>query len=533
MPESIELTINGDRHLVLAEPGRSLLVVLREELGLTGAKYGCAVGACGACTVLVNGASTRACITPAAEVSGREVTTIEGLAPHNEPHPVQAALLAVGAMQCGYCTPGMVLAAAELLRSYPDPDDAQIIDALDGNICRCCAYPRILTAVRRAAEQSSAPPGEADKTEDTQRLPHGAPLAARALNASRVPWDLHSTEERDYFDVLDDGLVTVLPPSEGASGQPGPPWQRSGGAWLHVGANGTITAFTGKVDVGQDNQTALAMLVAEELSVPLQQVRMVMGDTDVCPFDTGTLGSRSMPDAGQPLAATAAAARQALIAMAATAWEVDPSRLRATDGAVKTVVPRGDTVPPGDTPDPDGPGSPRGKIRTASYGELLRGVRRIVTATADAPVSDRRAWRTAGQPTRKPHAAAAVSGAKRFTCDLSLPAMLHGKVLRPPAYGARLRDADLRRAADVPDVIVVREGSFVAVAGPDPVTAAHALALIEASWDHVAQPSTRPAMSGPRSPRLTCSSPRPTRRPTSRTCHSSRGRRWPCGPRGG
>src|SRR6266700_465428 len=130
MPQLIQLTINGAQRQVAAETERSLLVVLREELGLTGAKYGCAVVSCGACTVLVYGASTRACITAASEVSGREVKTNEGIATHNEPHPVQAAMLAVGAMQCGSCTPGMVLAAAELLSSYPDPDDAQIIDAL-------------------------------------------------------------------------------------------------------------------------------------------------------------------------------------------------------------------------------------------------------------------------------------------------------------------------------------------------------------------------------------------------------------------
>ncbi len=514
MPESIELTINGVTRGVPTAPERSLLVVLREELGLTGAKYGCAVGACGACTVLVDGAPTRACVTPAAEVTGHAVTTIEGLAAPDEPHPVQAALLATGAMQCGYCAPGMVLAAAALLRAHPDPDDAQIIDALDGNICRCCAYPRILTALRRAANQSSAAPSEADKTTDTERLPPGAPLSAHAgssepppsgvspdgtvsprtavaplLNPSHGPWDLLAPDERDYFELLDDGLVAVAPPSESASGQPGP-WQRNGGAWLHVAADGgVVTAFSGKVDVGQDNRTALAMLVAEELSVPLHMVRMVLGDTDVCPFDIGTFGSRSMPDAGQALAATAAAAKQALIAMAATAWEVDPSGLRATDGGVATALPRRDTATPGDAPDPDGAGSPRREIRTASYGELLHGARRIVTATGRAPVSERRTWRTAGQPTRRPYAAAAVRGAKRFTSDLSLPGMLHGKVLRPPAHGATLRDADLRRAADVPGVVVVRDGSFVAVAGPDPVTAAHALGQIDAAWDRAAQPA--------------------------------------------
>ena len=126
-----------------------------------------------------------------------------------------------------------------------------------------------------------------------------------------------------------------------------------------------------------------------------------------------------------------------------------------------------------------------------SYGDLLRGLRRIVTAAPDAPVTDRRAWRTAGQPTLKREAAAAVAGAKRFTSDLTLPGMLHGKVLRPPAYGATLRAADLRRARAVPGVVVVHEGSFAGVAGPDPLTAARAVALIDAEWDQAAQPRER------------------------------------------
>lgn len=463
MPEFTELIINGARHSVAVEPERSLLVVLREELGLTGAKYGCAVGACGACTVLVSGVPARACVTPAAEVAGRPVTTIEGLTPEEGLHPAQAALLATGAVQCGYCMPGMVVAAAALLATHPDPDEAQIVRALDGNICRCCAYPRILTAVGQAAQMSrTMPPTGPGHAEDAERLTRAVP----SFDPAHRPWDLLPPEERGYFDVLSDGLVTILPPRQRSSGPPGP-WQHAGGAWLHVGAGGMVTAFTGKVDVGQDNATALAMLVAEELRVPLAAVRMVMGDTDVCPFDIGTFGSRSMPDAGQDLLAAAATARQELTAMAATAWEVDPGKLSAGDGSVKD----------------------NSTGRTVTYAELLRGVRRTVTAAGDAPLTDRRAWRTAGTPTPKPSAAAAVRGARRFTSDLSLPGMLHGKVLRPPAYGATLRAAGLSAARRLPGVIAVHEGSFVAVAAPDPVTAAHALGLIDAQWDRTAQPT--------------------------------------------
>ena len=489
MPRLVELNVNGTRREVAAEPDRSLLVVLREELGLTGAKYGCAVGACGACTVLVDGTPARACVTPPDEVAGRAVTTIEGLNPDGPPHPVQAALAAVNAAQCGYCIPGMVLAAAALLAEHPAPSDAQIIDALNGNVCRCCAYPRIMRAVRSAAAPPRAvvsePSRETDKTDVTKRLPRatgglnpshagGGVRSASGVSPARLlsprtstPWDLLTAGERGYFDVLPDGLVSVLPPEEGLSGHHGP-W-RPGGAWIHVGADGTVTAFTGKVDVGQDNATALSLLVAEELGVPPQTVTMVMGDTDVCPFDMGTFGSRSMPDAGQTLEIAAAAARQALIAMAATGWEVEPGLLSVSGGAVLN--------------------NSSGAV--ASYGELLRGVRQIVTATYDAPVTDRRAWRTAGQPTRRAEARLAAAGAKVFASDLALPGMLHGKILRPPAYGATLRTADLSRARQVPGVIALHDGSFAGVAAPHPVTAARALSLIEAQWARTAQPGER------------------------------------------
>src|SRR5947207_13602165 len=137
-----ELTVNGARHELSLEPDRSLLQVLREELGLTGAKYACGEGACGACTVLVDGEPVRACVTQAREAAGRAVTTVEGLASAAGLHPVQRAFAETAAFQCGYCTPGMVVTAAALLDRNPSPTDEEIRQHLQGNLCRCCAYPR-------------------------------------------------------------------------------------------------------------------------------------------------------------------------------------------------------------------------------------------------------------------------------------------------------------------------------------------------------------------------------------------------------
>jgi aerobic-type carbon monoxide dehydrogenase small subunit (CoxS/CutS family) len=147
----LALTINGTRRSVAAPPEESLLSVLRNRLNLTGTKYGCGEGQCGACTVLLDGRPVRSCRTAVAEAVGRKVTTIEGLARNGQLHPVQSAFLEAEAFQCGYCTPGMIVSAVGLLQSNPNPDDEAITGHLASNICRCGTYPRILEAVRNAA----------------------------------------------------------------------------------------------------------------------------------------------------------------------------------------------------------------------------------------------------------------------------------------------------------------------------------------------------------------------------------------------
>ncbi len=152
MPSIKKLTINGRAIDVSAEEDRPLLDLLREDLGLTGAKYGCGEGRCGACTVLVDGAPVRSCVTALKTVAGAEITTIEGLEQDGKLHPVQQAFLDCGAMQCGYCTCGMIMSAVGLLRKNPDPTREEVIEQMNGNICRCGTYPRIITALSAAAK---------------------------------------------------------------------------------------------------------------------------------------------------------------------------------------------------------------------------------------------------------------------------------------------------------------------------------------------------------------------------------------------
>ena len=146
------LDVNGTPRRLDAPADEPLLSALRNRLDLTGTKYGCGEGQCGACTVLLDGAAVRSCQTTVAEAAGKKIITIEGLEQNGRLHPVQAAFLEVEAFQCGYCTPGMIVSAAALLRSNPSPTTDDIVGAMSGNVCRCGTYPRILDAVRRAAK---------------------------------------------------------------------------------------------------------------------------------------------------------------------------------------------------------------------------------------------------------------------------------------------------------------------------------------------------------------------------------------------
>ena len=236
--------------------------------------------------------------------------------------------------------------------------------------------------------------------------------------------------------MLGDGLVVVVPPQPPAPGR----WPSTGGAWLHLGADGFVSAFTGKVEVGQGTRRALQLAVARELHVGMEAVRMVMGDTDVCPFDVGTFGSRSMPTALPDLRIAAAAARHELEQMATDAGHASPDVARLADDR-----------------------------------------RRVTAASRDVALLPATAWspRHAGDDAT----AAAVTGAKRFATDVTARDLWHGRVLRPPTPGARLRRVDLAAAAAIPDVVISHDGDFVGAAAADLAVAQRAIEAILAEWD--------------------------------------------------
>ena len=153
----ITLLVNGAERRVEAPSDQPLLYVLREQLDLTGTKYGCGEGQCGACTVLVDGRPVRSCRTPVSAAAGKKITTIEGLEQDGKLHPVQQEFLDAEAFQCGYCTPAMIVAAAALLNENPSPSEQEIMRRMEGNLCRCGTYPRIVAAVRQASSVARKP----------------------------------------------------------------------------------------------------------------------------------------------------------------------------------------------------------------------------------------------------------------------------------------------------------------------------------------------------------------------------------------
>jgi carbon-monoxide dehydrogenase small subunit len=157
---AIELVVNGDRYAVTVEPWRSLAEVLRQDLGLTGTKIGCNHGDCGACTVILDGRTVCSCLTLAVEAEGLAITTIEGVAPSGQAlHPVQQAFVERGAVQCGFCTPGMILNAKQLLDETPQPSEEEIRRGLSGNLCRCTGYAKIVDAIRHAGGKTDGKEG--------------------------------------------------------------------------------------------------------------------------------------------------------------------------------------------------------------------------------------------------------------------------------------------------------------------------------------------------------------------------------------
>jgi CO/xanthine dehydrogenase Mo-binding subunit len=288
------------------------------------------------------------------------------------------------------------------------------------------------------------------------------------------PQASHSAQlrRREFLKLLGGGLIVCLTSHDAWTQESG---RAFGGhelpkdidSWLHIGADGKITVFTGKVEVGQNIRTSLAQQVAEELRVPFDTVTMIMGDTDLVPWDMGTFGSRTTPTMGPQLRTMAAAARETLIEMAATRWNVDRAALTCGDCKITDAK----------------------NSRSLSYGELTRGEKLVKTVSAQVPLTPASAWKIAGTPVPKAEGRDFVTGKHKYPSDIARPDMLFGAVLRPDGYNATLASIDPAPAEKIPGVQVVRDGDFIGVVASDALTAQKAVAAIQAKWNVPPQPS--------------------------------------------
>lgn len=296
---------------------------------------------------------------------------------------------------------------------------------------------------------------------------------------TRIPWEPERYElatpapyhfdldRREFFRFLGAGILVISVAKQGfgqESGGRSSQWR--GGdlpkeidAWLHIGENGKITVYTGKVEIGQNIRTSLTQAVAEELHVPTKDIELVMGDTKLTPFDMGTFGSRTTPTMNLQLRKVAAAAREALLGLAAAQWHIDRRNLFAAGGQVK---------------------DPQTK-RSVEYAALVKGQQLTQAVSAEDSLSPAASWTVAGQSLPKIDGRDYVTGKHRFPSDMTLPDMWHGKILRPPAFGATLVSLD-SRAAEQMGATVVHDGNFIGVAAPSIEAATAALATVHAEW---------------------------------------------------
>ena len=279
---------------------------------------------------------------------------------------------------------------------------------------------------------------------------------------------------REFFKFLGAGIVVVSVLKTAVAQESGGGRRRSEDslpkeidAWLHIGENGRVTVYTGKAEMGQNIRTSLTQAVAEELHIPMEKIEMVMGDTQLTPFDMGTFGSRTTPTMNLQLRRVAAAARDALMGLAAAQWKTDVQHLVAEDGKVR---------------DPK-------TNRSVEYAALTKGQQLAQTLPAEDPLIPATNWKVAGQSAAKVNGRDFVTGQHRYPSDQKLPDMLYGKVLRAPSFGARLVSVDTQKAEQM-GATVVRDGNFVGVAAASSDLAAAAVAAIHAEWKSEPQPSS-------------------------------------------
>ncbi len=398
----ITLTINGQSHTLDIAPNTPLLYVLRNDLELYGAKYGCGGEQCGACKVLIDGRDIPSCQLPVKDVVGMDITTLEGLGTPDALHPLQETFIEEQAAQCGYCTAGMIVGSQGLLNRTRYPSDDEIRDALQHNLCRCGVYDRVRRAIRLRIGRLSEGGYEMIEPDPIEQ-------------GEQVSNPLGSLDRTPNLD-----------------------------AWIRINDDETVTIFSGKAELGQGIKTALAQIAAEELDVSLDRVQVQTADTGQTPDEGGTTGSMSVERSGNAIRLAGATARHHLLSLAFEQLEsaTPAHELDVADGVI-TDLQTG---------------------RQTTYWELMGGKRFGLQVTGTIAPKDPETYSIVGQASKRIDLLNKVTGQPTYVHDMTHADILHARVLRPPTYHSRLIELDESQILALDGVVkIVRNGSFVAI----------------------------------------------------------------------
>jgi CO/xanthine dehydrogenase Mo-binding subunit/aerobic-type carbon monoxide dehydrogenase small subunit (CoxS/CutS family) len=477
MASKLKIKVNGLVHSVTASLDTPLLYVLHNELHLHGPRFGCGLAQCGACSVLLDGKEIRSCVTPVAAVSGKAITTLEGLpamwsssrgttaAAPAALHPLQQAWIDVQVPHCGYCQNGMMIQAADLLATTKRPTEAQIRTAMNGHLCRCGTYPRILTAIE-GRQLAMTELLEKEFSRKAFVKGGGALIVGFSLAGAGLVGKAHAAESPYASNgPYDAGLIDT---------------------WIRIHSDNTASIMTGHEELGQGSATGMLQIAGEELDMDFRQLTFVNHDTNVQPNSPPSYASNGISKNGQQVRAAAAAAKQALLGLAATQLSVAAANLTVKSGVVSG---GGKTVTYGELI-----GDKLFNVRIpASYnlnqsnvavfsGSATSGV--VSGAPGTKPVSQ---YTLVGTRVPRIDIPDKVTGTFVFSHNVRVPGMLHGRIVWPRGQrsmgaGAPIVSVDASSIKHIPSVQIVRRGDFLAVVSPKEYDAIQAAAQLKVTW---------------------------------------------------
>lgn len=429
----VRLHVNDDEVVLDVDPELPLMLALRNDLGLTGVRTGCSIGECGACTVIVDGAAVRSCITPLDTVAGARVVTPEGLGGPDSPSPVQQAFLDEQAGQCGYCVNGMIMTVASLVEAHGKDAGEAIREALPEHICRCGTHVRLQRAAERAV-QAAAAGGTAGEAEGPAAPAEAAPKLSEACAGAC-------------------GALESLP-------EPFSVYPRVQ-SWIRVLPDGGVEVLSGKVELGQGIRTAMSQIVASQTGLDVDRVVVRSTATDTSPDEGVTSGSHSIDHGGVDLAIAATAFRRLALQRTAERLGEPAAGLRL-----------------------DAEGTVRGDSGSVSLTDLVEDG----PITGRVELTDQPHWHgpPLGAPLHRPDLRTKLTGAPGYVHDLSFPGMLHARAVLPPTYEARLERLEPGPARSILGVReVVVDGRLVVAIAEREEQAVRAVARLSSSaqWD--------------------------------------------------